>query len=524
MDISSSRLFPRAVLWGMLLVMGAGSFSPGEVLAQKGKPGKEKPPKGRDSEPEGDDEEESPFRAPLRGKPGRDTELRNELENQVQQAQELHAEQDYEAALELLDKVLKADPQHAVGLYQRASARVEWGRIQNDRALIRLGLADARQALALAGNKYLIFHIPYFYGMTSLAEMEQRPEHADVTIKVGEALLHRPDLGSNERCMTYYQLGLAYAAKKEFTNSAKRQASALEIDPEFFSAHLALAQVYEASGDLNKARAAIDATVKAFPEEPMVYNNRGTLFLRMDKIPDALRDFDKALSLEPEFAMAWFNRGYAHSLNQEWSEALVDYDKSLELDDSFPMAWRQYGFAFLARGNAKGAMEAFNNAVRLGENDGDNYAERGCGRVIAGEFGPAAEDLTKALQMKPHYTLLHAWRYIARAQAGQKELADQELAAFLKGKTAGNFDVMLAKQVAGQATAEELLKSAVHPDEKAQAAQICLAEFFLGVQAELNKNADEAKAHYAASVKTGQTRLPAFIGAQLGLQPPVNEP
>ena len=72
-------------------------------------------------------------------------------------------------------------------------AKVELGRIDRSGKQIRDAIADARQGIILAGNEFPWVHIPYLYGLTTLAE--NRREHADLAIKVVTPVLQLPESG-----------------------------------------------------------------------------------------------------------------------------------------------------------------------------------------------------------------------------------------------------------------------------------------------------------------------------------------
>src|SRR4029077_15220713 len=114
-----------------------------------------------------------------------------------------------------------------VAYYLRASGKVELGRISGSGKQVRDGIVDARQAILLAGNEYPWVHIPYLYGLTSLAEIERRREHADLAIKVATPVLQLPEskgYTADDRANVCYQRGLAYAARGDFKLAANDHA------------------------------------------------------------------------------------------------------------------------------------------------------------------------------------------------------------------------------------------------------------------------------------------------------------
>lgn len=67
-------------------------------------------------------------------------------------------------------------------------------------------------------------------------------------------------------------------------------------------------------------------------EDPVVYNNLGSLYLRTGRRSKAMSAFRKALSLDPNYALAWYNLGSAYDSARKFKGAVRSYRRALELD------------------------------------------------------------------------------------------------------------------------------------------------------------------------------------------------
>jgi tetratricopeptide (TPR) repeat protein len=207
------------------------------------------------------------------------------IENIVRQAQAAYQQQDYAQCIDLTTQVLDANPRHSVARYHRASAQIDLGRRDRSVQKIRAGIADAREALGIAGKQYLIFHIPYFYGLTSLAEIENKRAHADLTISVATPLLTREDLPANVKPLVYYQRALAKVYLKDYLGAAADYGEAVKLDPKFQSAHFGRADAFLKAKDPVRARASFDLAVNMLPNDALVFNKDGS----MPRLPILLR-------------------------------------------------------------------------------------------------------------------------------------------------------------------------------------------------------------------------------------------
>lgn len=440
------------------------------------------------------------------------------LENIVRQAQTAYQQQQYDQAIDLTTQVLNANPRHAVARYYRASALIDLGRREGSGQKVRGGIADAREALGIAGKQYLIFHIPYFYGLTSLAEMEDKPAHAELAISIATPLLGKVDLPPNVRPLVYYQRALAKMFLKNYLGAAADYGEAVKLDPQFQTAHFGRADAFLKAGDPGKARASFDAAVSLMPDDALVFNNRGTFNVQQGRIDPAIADFTRALELNPNFYMAALNRGFARTQKLEWFEAENDYLQSLASNPKNVLAYRLLGTARVAQGKLNPAIEAFTTAVSLAPEDPDNYAGRGFARYFAKDYAGATADFAKARELRPAAALFALWKYAAQSRTNQAA-AKTELEAFLQSQPATpNWHVTLSQYMVGKIDDDGLIKAASETtDPVAKAQWLCEAYYFQGQKSEAAQQADEARKFFEECVKTNQAQLTAFIGAKLAL-------
>lgn len=503
----------RSCVWIIACGLIWGLSGDQQLLAQKRKPGSAKD-KATNSKSESEEQsDEDSFLSPS------PRQAASPLENTVKAAQLAYHDGDFEKCIDLTTQVLDVSPRHAVARYHRASALIDLGRQNRDIAKVRAGIADARQALGIAGKQYLIFHIPYFYGLTSLAEMENRPAHAELTIQVATPLMERPDLPGGVKAMVYFQRALAKMYLRDYPGAATDYSAAIKIDPQFQAAHFGRAEAYSKAGQPDKARECYDLAAKLMADDPLVYNNRGTFQLQQGRTDAAIADFTKALELEPTFAMAALNRGFARAQQLEWFEAENDYMLAFQSDPNQILALKLLGTARAAQGKLQPAIEAHTRALTLNPQDADNYSNRGFVRFFAKDYAGASADFTKARELKPGDTLCVPWMYWAQARAGQEAAGRQVLETFVKSQPdTPNWHVTLCRYILGQVDDAALLKFAEESTVASTKAQwLCEAHFFQGLQSEAANKPDDARKHFEECVKTNQSQLTAFQGAKLAL-------
>ncbi len=449
---------------------------------------------------------------------GRPANPASPLENIVRQAQAAYQQQHYTQAIDLTTQVLNSNPRHSVARYYRASALIDLGRLEGSGEKVRAGIADAREALGIAGKQYLIFHIPYFYGLTSLSELENKRAHADLTISIATPLLAKVDLPPHVRPLVYYQRALAKMYLKDYLGAAADYGEAVKLDPEFQTAHFGRAEAFLKAGDPGKARASFDQAVNELPGDALVFNNRGTFNVQQGRIDAAIADFTHALELNPNFYMASLNRGFARTQKLEWFEAENDYVLSLQSYPKNSLALRLLGTARVAQGKLPPAIEAFTNAIAVAPEDPDNYAGRGFACYFAKDYIGATADFAKARQLQPATVLYALWKYTAQSKTSQAA-AKTELETFLQSQPpAPNWHVTLSQYMLGKVDDAGLIKVASSSaDANAKAQWLCEAHYFQGLKSEAAQQPAEARKHFEECLKTNQAQLTAFVGAKLAL-------
>ena len=83
------------------------------------------------------------------------------------------------------------------------------------------------------------------------------------------------------------------------------------------------------------AEATIAATSKLIEEEPADVDallRRGNARLRLDRLEEALADYELAIAQDPKYAPAYNNRGVVFSRMGQPAEAASDYERAVDLD------------------------------------------------------------------------------------------------------------------------------------------------------------------------------------------------
>ncbi|MAG94659.1 MAG: hypothetical protein CMJ48_13070, partial [Planctomycetaceae bacterium] len=252
------------------------------------------------------------------------------------QADQAYQKGDFQRSVELTSVVLSQNPTDHVAYYLRASANVELGQTNGNAAVVRRGITDAREALRISDTRDADYYLPYLYGMTILARMENKKEHAKIVVSVATPIIGRPTLTDEEKANLLYQRAMGQVVLEEFEKAATDFQTATKLVPSHLGAFVALADSYVAAGKTELAVNAFANAVKAFPSDPLVHNNQGSHFQQQGKNQEAIAAFTRALELDVNYFVAYTNRGFALMESGQLEAAESDFSASLKVNPQQP--------------------------------------------------------------------------------------------------------------------------------------------------------------------------------------------
>jgi len=89
------------------------------------------------------------------------------------------------------------------------------------------------------------------------------------------------------------------------------------------------------SGDYTRALAALEMELVRYPEDEVLWNNKGNALSRMGRHYEALQAYDKALKFNPDYEASWNNKGNSLARQKRYDEALWCYDRALEINPHY---------------------------------------------------------------------------------------------------------------------------------------------------------------------------------------------
>ncbi len=435
------------------------------------------------------------------------------------EADQAYRKGDFKRTVELTSSVIRENPSDHVAYYLRGSARAEIAVRNRDVKEMRGAIADSREAIRLDGTRNPMYYMPYLYGMTNLTMLENRKEHAEVAVKVAGQVLSLPTLKGDDRANLYYQRGNSQLALAKYAEAANDFLSALRFSPSHLGARLAAADAYGRAGQPDKAKEQFDAAVKAFPENPLVFNNRGMFLQQQGKLSEAIVDFTQAIEINKNYLYAYTNRGFCLLQEGNPKSAEADFSRSLQINKSQPAVYSQRASARMNQNNLVGALADNRAALQLDAKNPTAQADLAFTLFFTGKYENALQAFEAAYKLDTNQRHLNPWRFLCREVLGKKDDALKTFATDLAKPTAKRDWVdALTAYLAGKLDAAGLVAAVSTQSAEIKAAQTCEAHFFIGIRAQIAGDTKTALSHYKQAVATKQKHLSAYHGSRLAIR------
>jgi ppGpp synthetase/RelA/SpoT-type nucleotidyltranferase len=100
----------------------------------------------------------------------------------------------------------------------------------------------------------------------------------------------------------------------------------------------------------------------------VIHKHRGMAFFAMNKLEDALEDFQKSIDADPKAFRSYYYKGIVYSILKKYKEAIECYSKSLEINEFQAHTNFRRAMAYYELGEYEQSMNDLDVALKLGMN------------------------------------------------------------------------------------------------------------------------------------------------------------
>lgn len=153
---------------------------------------------------------------------------------------------------------------------------------------------------------------------------------------------------------------------------------------------------------------------KAQAKDPRYQYNVGLFYLNQNDVDNAVKCFNKTLSLDAKYYLAWNALGLAHSMKGRLDEAAKAYQKCLEVNPQFTEAHNNLGTVYQEMNRLDQAEEQFKIVLADPVYQARELAYFNLARlyVVQNRLDLALDNVEKSIQLKPRLAMAHNLRGI----------------------------------------------------------------------------------------------------------------
>lgn len=203
--------------------------------------------------------------------------------------------------------------------------------------------------------------------------------------------------------LAYVGLADAYTLLPEYGTQSPQEAHpqaraaalrALELDESLAEAHASLAIVCaHQSFDFDTAQRELRRAIELNPNYATAHHWYALVLLYLHRLDEALRAIDRALELDPLSLVVIRNLGRILLAAGRTDEAVAALERVLDLDPAFPMTRVNLALAYVQRGDLQQALDALEGERSVRGRSPWPMVVRGCLKEMIGEGGSVSATL-----------------------------------------------------------------------------------------------------------------------------------
>ena len=200
------------------------------------------------------------------------------------------------------------------------------------------------------------------------ASLEPQPLQEEQIHSIVEKITKPVD--TDAEAMRHNDLGVAFVFKGDVEQAVDEFKHALRLQPNYFAAHLNLANTLLDLGRYEDALAEFKQALKLKPDDLKARNDFGVALKTTGDLGGAVTEFKAVLQQRPDDVHAHNNLGVALKAMGDLEGAIAEYRTASDLQPTDVNTHFNLGLAFLEKKNVEGAINEFRTALHLRPNDG----------------------------------------------------------------------------------------------------------------------------------------------------------
>jgi len=156
-------------------------------------------------------------------------------------------------------------------------------------------------------------------------------------------------------------------------------------------------------GQIQEALVDIETLIKDYPYQPLPFNISGAFYKEIGKLDEAVKRFEKALSIKPDYAQAHNNLGVVLKDLGQLDNSIKSLKKALAIEPDYAQAHNNLGVAFQELGQLDAAVKSYEKTLAIKPDYPQAHNNLGIVHQERGQIDDAVKQYEKAVAIKLDY-------------------------------------------------------------------------------------------------------------------------
>jgi len=230
-----------------------------------------------------------------------------------------------------------------------------------------------------------------------------------------------------EKTYVFNALGMADTRMGNYDEAIQYFDSALRSSPNDPDVFVNRGMAKEKKRDTTAAIADYQRALFFNPQHAVAKHNLGVIGKGKDLTKVDSKLLDEAIEENPNMPFAYSQRAYISFQKGDFAKAIKDYDRAISLDATDPEYFLNRGLAKEKLKDQQGAYSDYTNAIRLQNDFEKAWLNRGNLLAKLGQLNEAVEDYSVAIVHSPEYGSAFFNRAMVLNRLHQRDLACKDL-------------------------------------------------------------------------------------------------
>lgn len=361
----------------------------------------------------------------------------------------LIAKGDLAGAESALNESIKLDPTLIEAYLALAEIRLRQGKPEDAEAFVRKALAvkpDDPNTLVALGNVLLLKKSSAQAEAMYRKALAINKDHVSAYMGLGELylrVLNKPkdavnafrraaELNPNSASI-HFALGAAYATDKQSKEAIDEFQVAARLEPTNPQAQHAIGRLQASEKKLDAAVSSFSAALAADANYLPALVDRADALAELERNQEALVDYENAVNRVPGDAVLWLKLGLINQRLKRNSDAVKSYQKALSLNSNLPLAYNNLAWLALEEGkNLDQALAWAGKATSLAPKVPQFHDTLGWIYHARGDLEKSRSSLEAASKLPPPQADVHYHLGVVLQEQGKKKAAEAEFRKALK--------------------------------------------------------------------------------------------